>query len=72
MQVDMDGYEDEMPEYESDAEGEQPSDLPAWSHSFDEGPPRLTEEELERADVVSRSKEIEAVDEEECSERTWF
>ena len=56
--VDMDGYEDEMPDYESDAEGEHPSDLPTWLHSLDEGPPKLTAEEFERVDVVSSPKKL--------------
>ena len=61
MEVEMEDYDEDFPDYESDGEQEQASHLPTWSHSFEEGPPKLTEDELEKVDVVSREKEIDSL-----------
>ena len=59
MEVEMEDYDEDFPDYEPDGEQEQASDLPTWLHSFEEGPPKLTDEELEKVDVVSRETEID-------------
>ena len=52
--------EEEIPEWEDEEELNEK--LPTWSNNFEDGPPKLTDEELENVDNESRAFEIERLE----------
>ena len=62
-EVEANVYEEEegIPEWEDDEELNEK--LPTWSNDFEDGPPKLTDEELENVDNESRAFEIERLEE---------
>ena len=61
VEAELEEYEDEkIPEWEDEDEWNEK--LPTWSNKFEDGPPKLTDEELETVDNQSRSFEIERLE----------